>query len=107
MLGNNPHRLCHKVNSGSIAEDSQPAYHTDSFVTQVAMVPPWLPCVDIADVYFDEWNLHSEQSVSDGYTGVRESSRVNDDELAIAAGFLDTVDDGAFVIGLEGVKDDA
>ena len=50
----------------------------------------------------DKGDINREERIPDGDRCVREGARVDDDGVGVIAGGLDAVDDGAFVVGLEG-----
>ncbi len=93
--------LSNKVDSSSVAKNTQSTDNSYSLVAQIAVVPPRFPSMNIANMHFDERNLNTKQSISNGNRCVREPSRVDDDEVAVPSSFLNAVDDVAFVVGLE------
>jgi hypothetical protein len=52
--------LSNEVNSSSIAKNSKPTNNSHSFVTQIAVIPPRLSGVDIANMYLNERNLYTQ-----------------------------------------------
>ncbi len=61
-----------------------------------------LTLVDVGQMHFNERNAYGCKRVAYGNAGMRVSSRIDDDVLrAIATGFLDAIDQSAFVIALE------
>lgn len=86
----------------NVAIHSQTGDNRLGLVTQIAVMAKRFPCMHVADVQLDEWYIHAQQCVSDGHRGVRIGSRIDDDAMHTArTGFMDAVDDGAFVVGLE------
>ena len=60
------------------AETEQAAFRD---VTEITIVPKLFPGERIAQVNFDKRNLHSEKRVAQDDAGMRESTRVQDDEF--------------------------
>lgn len=67
----------------------------------------------ITDMQLDKRDIHADQSVSDAHRSVGQSTWVDDDPVNVllavavgaeAGGFVDAVDDLAFVIGLVGCE---
>lgn len=58
----------------------------------------------IAHMQLDERDTDAEQRIADSDGGVRVGARVDDDTVDTAARGLDTVDDCALVIRLEGLE---
>ncbi|KAK3628179.1 hypothetical protein LTR56_018791 [Elasticomyces elasticus] len=96
-----------KVNRRSIAKHSKTTDNAYSLVAQITVMPPWFPGMNVADVKLDERYLDTKQSIPKRHTGVGETAGVDDDVLAVASCFMDAVDDGSFVVGLECVQFDA
>lgn len=80
-------------------------------------MPPWLPGMNVGNVYFDKRNIDTQQGIADNDTGVGEAAGVDDDnghfigvnvsllrKGASPSCSLDTIDDGTFVVGLEGLE---
>lgn len=93
--------LSDKVDSSRVAKNAQSADDTDSFVAQEALVSELLSSVYIAYVHLEERNGDTGESVSQCHARVRETAGVDDDELGLLSRFVDSVDYGAFVVGLE------
>lgn len=63
--------------------------------------------MNVTNVDFHKWELHTQQCVSQRNAGMCEAPRIDNHEVALATGFVDSIDDGAFVVGLERVKRDS
>ncbi|KAL1956998.1 hypothetical protein VTO42DRAFT_6487 [Malbranchea cinnamomea] len=78
--------------------------HNDGgcFVAQIAVSPPLLARMHVADVQLNEGDANASEGVPDGDGCVREGARIDDDTVhALCAGGLNPVDDGTLVVGLE------
>lgn len=108
-----------KLDGCCIPINTQPGNYGSCLVTEEALVPKVFPCMHVAYVKLDKWNIDPEQGIADGNAGVGESSRIDDDgidalswltgdrrcnQLAEATCFLDAIDDGAFMIGLKSLQ---
>lgn len=59
----------------------------------------------ITHMQLDKWNPHAQQRIPDRDRRMREGARVDDDAVDLVAGRgVDAVDEGAFVVGLEGLE---
>lgn len=68
-------------------------------------MPKLLPRMDIAHVDLDERDLHGQQRIAQRDRVVRQAAGVDDDGVdVVVAGGMDAVDEGALVVGLEGVE---
>lgn len=68
-------------------------------------MPPALPRMHITHMQLDKWNPHAQQRIPDRDRRMREGARVDDDAVDLVAGRgVDAVDEGAFVVGLEGLE---
>ena len=92
------------LHSNPIPKNPQPNNNPRRLITEKAMMPPLLARMHIAHMQFHKRDPHPEQRIPDRHGGMREATRVDDDAVDVAAGCLDTVDQGAFVVGLEGVE---
>lgn len=57
--------------------------------------------MNVADVDFQKWDCNSCESIAQSYTRMSKTTRVDDDELSLSTGVVDSVDDCSFVVGLE------
>jgi len=74
-------------------------------VTEITIVPKLFPGERIAKVNFDKRNLNSEKRVAQRDAGVREATRVQDDEFdPVDLGFLNPVNEFMFGIALKAGK---
>lgn len=64
-------------------------------------MPELFSGMDIADMDFHKRYSDTRKSVSQAYARVRKTTRVDDNELCLATSLVDSVDDCAFVVGLE------
>jgi len=84
------------------AETEQAAFRD---VTEITIVPKLFPGERIAQVNLDKRNLNSEQGVTQRDAGVREPTRVQDDEFdPVNLGFLNPVNEFMFGIALKAGK---
>jgi len=75
------------------------------YVTEITIVPKLFPGERIAQVNLDKRNLNSEQGVAQRDAGVREATRVQDDEFdPVDLGFLHPVNEFMFGIALKAGK---
>ena len=71
-------------------------------VTEITVVPKLFPGKRIAQVNFDKRNLNGQKGVTQCNTRVRESARVQDDEVdAVNLRLLDPVDELMFGVALK------
>lgn len=70
-------------------------------------MPEILSRVNITNVHLKERNRHSREGIAQRHARVREPAGVDDDELGGLARFVDAVDNGAFMVGLEVVHCEA
>jgi len=71
-------------------------------VTEITVVPKLFPGERIAQVNFDKRNLNGQKSVTQRNTRVRESARVQDDEVdPVNLGLLDPVNEFMFGVALK------
>src|SRR5574340_360782 len=86
-----------------VAVCAETGYHADGEVGKVRMVAERLARVDVGKVNFDERNGSGSQGIAQGDAGVGVTRRVDDDEVdMVARSLVDAVDQGAFVVVLEG-----
>jgi len=90
-----------KVDSCCVTKHAQSTDDADRLVAQKAAVPELFSGVNVADVDLQEWDGNACKSVAKSHACVCETARVDDDELGLAAGVVDSVDDGTFMVGLE------
>jgi hypothetical protein len=57
--------------------------------------------VNVANVDLQERDGNSCESIAKSHACVCETARVDDDELGLATGVVDSVDDGTFMVGLK------
>lgn len=85
-----------------VPECPQTCDHTLGGVRQIRVVAKFLSFVDIRQMHFYKRNGNSRERIPYRDTGVRICSCIDDDVLgAIAPGFLNSVDQRAFVIALK------
>lgn len=96
--------FCCKFDRSRVPKCGHAANDGCSFILKVAVVSEGLSRVHIGDVQLDEWDVHSQQSIANRDTGMGESARVDDDYVDVTSGLMDTVDDGALPIRLEGIE---
>lgn len=94
----------HMLHSNSIPKNPQPNNNPRRLITEETMMPPLLARMHIAYMQFHKRDPHPEQRIPDRHGGMREAARVDDDAVDVAASCVDAVDQGAFVVGLEGVE---
>lgn len=87
-----------------IPKHPQPNNHARRLVAKITMMPPRLARMHIAHMQLDERDLDAQQRIADRHRGVRERPRVDHNAVDGSARRVDAVDDGAFVVGLEGVQ---
>lgn len=92
------------LNRRRVSKNAQPADNSLRLVTQVAMMSKGLPRMDIRDVHLHEGNVHADEGVADGDTGVRVSTGVDDDGVDVPARCVDAVHYRALRVGLEGLE---
>ena len=68
------------------------------------MTAEFLARVHVADVDLDERDAHGEDRIAQRHAGVRQGARVDEDEIGLARGRLDPVDEVRLGIALEGVE---
>ena len=74
-------------------------------VTEITIVSKLFSGERIAQVNLDKWNLNSEQGVTQRDAGVREATRVQNDEFdPVDLGFLNPVNEFMFGIALKAGK---
>jgi hypothetical protein len=56
--------------------------------------------MNVAEMNFDGWNLHSGNRISKGVGVVSVGSWVKDDSVGPFSGFMEQIDELAFVVGL-------
>ena len=59
--------------------------------------------MDIANMHLDKRNAYPRQRVSDADAGMGERSSIDNDVLTVPSCFLNAVDNGSLVVGLERV----
>ena len=94
------------VDRSRVAVRAKSTYHSLRLVAQVAVKPERLPLVNICDVNLYEGNADSGQGVSNGKACVRVGPGVDDHVSDSFACFVDSVDNGAFVVRLECLQAD-
>lgn len=57
--------------------------------------------MNITDMHLDERYSDPGNGIPQRHTRMGEATGVNDDCIDVTAGFVDAIDDGAFVVGLE------
>lgn len=94
--------LSGELNSSFVATDTKPANHSLCLVAQKTAVPKLLSSVDVADVDIDKGYCDSCKCVLESNTGVGETSGVDYYKSSRSTSFVGAVEDGAFVVRLEG-----
>lgn len=93
--------ISHCIFNGSLVSvRPKPADHRFRFVAKVAMVPESFTLVDVAYVHLDEGDVHAGQGVPKSYTGMRQSTWVDNDRIDVPSCFVDAVDQYSFVVRL-------
>lgn len=57
----------------------------DGQIRKVRMFAEWLAGVDITHVYFNEWNLHRRQCITNHHAGVRERAWIDQNKVGVFA----------------------
>ena len=68
------------------------------------MVAERLPLIDVREVHFDAGDADRQNDVADGDAGVGIGGRVDNQDRDLTASRLNTINQEAFAIGLEGLK---
>ena len=68
------------------------------------MLTKCLTCMHITDMYFDERQIHCQQSIAQRDTGMCECPGVQDDEITVAAGLLNTLNQFGLCVTLQRSK---
>lgn len=89
-----------ELNPRRIPISAQPRNHRHSLVAQKTLMSELLPRVHITQMHFHKRDRDPGQRVPDRDRSVRVGTRVDDDHVDAAPGFVDLVDDAAFVVGL-------
>lgn len=90
--------LRNEFNSRLVPEGPQSTNHSHGLIAEKAFMPELLPRMHVTDVHFNERNRHSTQSISQSNTGMRQTSWVDDDEVAVPSRGVYAVDDVPFVV---------
>lgn len=92
------------LHSNLIPINPQTDNNPRGLITKIRVMAPRLPRMHIGHMQLDKGNAHTQQRIANRHRGMCVRARVDDDTVDTAAGGLDAVDDGAFVVGLEGVE---
>jgi hypothetical protein len=60
--------------------------------------------INVRNMHLYKRNLKSRKRIANRNARVRESAGVDDDKVDLSASFVDSVDDRALVVGLEGIQ---
>lgn len=88
-----------KVAVRSESRDLPQAYGSDD-----AIVPEFLPAVDVGNVDFNGRQVHGGDRVADGNARVRIPGGVHQDAIARSEGGMDLVDQGPFRVRLKALE---
>src|SRR5574340_594564 len=82
---------------------AQAGHHANGEVGEIRVVAEGFARVDIGKMNFDKRNGGSRQRVAQGDAGMGVGRRIDDDEVhAVAGGFVQALDQGTFMVVLEG-----
>ena len=87
-----------------VTQGAEPGDDANGHVGNVGVPPEFLPGVHVAEVNLDERDGHGQQRVPQRHAGVGQGAGVQQDEVHLAGGLLDPVDQGGLGIGLEGLQ---
>lgn len=87
-----------EVDSRGVAKDSQSTYNAHCLVTEIAVMSPAFPSMDIGHVKLQERQFRRQKRISQRHAGVSEASRVDDYKVALAASFMKSINNGSLVV---------
>lgn len=90
-----------EVDGCRVTKNAESTDDADCLVAQEAAVPELFSGVDVANVNLQEWDRNTCEGIAKSHARVCETAWVDDDKLSLSAGIVDSVDNGAFMVGLE------
>jgi len=86
-----------------VTDGTQAADNTDRDVGEIGFPAEILAGVDIGEMHLDEGDLHRQQGIAQGDTGVGKAGRVEDDEIDVfERRRMDMINQFMLAVGLEG-----
>lgn len=86
--------------SGGVALDTETGDHPGRHAGNIGVVPEGLAPVDVGDVDFHDGKIACRQRVPDRNGSMRVGGRVDHDPGSFGTGFMDEIDQRAFVVAL-------
>src|SRR5215471_13401111 len=77
---------------------------TKGNIRQVRLPAEGLAAMDIGQMHLNDWYAHGQNRIADSHTGMGIGPRIDDEQRCLCATLLNTIDQGPFVVGLEGLQ---